>query len=165
MAYCTIEEVRQVLVGARGQDENLNANSLDDDQIEFAIADADSDIDGVLRNKYVIPITILGATPAEVPTLIHSVSVNLSVYNAYLIYRQDREFQSPLAAVILRYRKAADILSKIDKGDITLEIDTLASVSGADTTSVFNQYDGPLFPSANIFNAPEGTIPPDWRHR
>lgn len=165
MAYCTVEEVRTVLVGERGQPQNVNANSLDDDQIQVAISDADTQIDAVLRNKYLVPLRVLGVPPVDVPAVVHFLSVNIAVYNAYLIYRQDRAFDSTLSSTVLRYQRAVDLLNKIDSGDILLDIDTVGSSDPTDRQTVFNQYDGPLFPSSNIFNAPEGYIPADWLYR
>ena len=165
MAYCEVEEVRAILIGERGQQQNVNANSLDDDQLMVAISDADTQIDAVLRNKYLIPFQILGVPTVEVPAIIHSLSMNIAVYNAYLIYRQDRAFDSQLSSPILRYSRAVDMLNKIDSGDVVLDIDTIGSADVGNTQTVFNQYDGPLFPSSNIFNAPEGYIPPDWVYR
>lgn len=164
MAYSTPEEIRSVLDGQRGSDQDINPNTLDDDQIGYAISNADSQIDAALRNKYHVPILIHGIAPVSVPAIIHSLSVDIAVYLAYLTYRQDREFMSTLAAPLLRYQRALLLLDGIRTGDTELEFDSWG-LPGDDAATVFNPYDGPLFPSANIFNAPEGYIPPDWVYR
>lgn len=167
MAYCVVEDVRKILSGTRGADSdvnaNMNANSLDDDQIEYAISDADQQINSALRKKYFVPILVGGLAPGVVPAEIFTLSVNIASYNAYLIYRQDREFASPLASVILRYQRATVTLTGISDGTVELPIDEM--IVKDDLQTVFNAYDGPLFPSSNIFNAPEGYIPPDWVYR
>jgi phage gp36-like protein len=164
MAYSVADDIRKVLVGQRGTDEDLNPNTLDDDQIGYAISNADAQIDAALRNKYHVPILIGGVAPTTVPTLIHSLSVDIASYLSFLTYRQDREFMSTLAAPLLRYQRAMGLLTGIQTGDVELELDAWG-LSSDDASTVFNPYDGPLFPSANIFNAPEGIIPPDWVYR
>jgi hypothetical protein len=84
-----------------------------------------------------------------------------------LIYRSGREFANALDATLLGYNRALAILTGIQDGTVMLPIDSLDSVGPASVfeQEVFNQYDGPLFPSHPIFNAPEGTIPPEWNYR
>jgi phage gp36-like protein len=169
MAYSSVEDVRVVLRGAsraqgQPQEANLNANTLDDDQIEYAISSADMEIDAALRGKYILPIRVNRVVPVETPVELHDLSVDIASYLATLIYRADREFASSLASVLLRYNRAKEMLTGIAAGTVVLEIDQTDSSSTFDGT-VFNPYDGPLFPSANIFNAPEGYIPPDYLYR
>jgi phage gp36-like protein len=168
MAYSTVEEVRATLSGQRGKPEDIDANSLDDDQIEYAISGADAQINGALRGKYIIPLQSMGSpiVSGDAYDLIHTISVDIAVYNCYLIYRVDREFASTLASVLLRYQRALTMLIELQAGDMELGVDELGygSVDGG-APWVFNQYDGPMFPSTNIFNAPEGYIPPDYLYR
>lgn len=165
MAYSTEEDIRRILVGARNVNENINPNSLDADQIEDAISSADTQIDAALRNKYAVPVKINGIIPAEVPSFLHSLSMDIASYLAFLTYRQDREFVSTLASPLLRYQRAMDLLQGIVNGTVELDLDISGTGLAGDAGSVFNMYDGPLFPSSNIFNAPEGYIPPDWVFR
>jgi hypothetical protein len=167
MAYSTVEEIRTVLSGQRGVPENINANTLDDDQIEYAISGADGQINAALRGKYIIPLQFQGIpiVAGDAYDLVHSLSVDIAVYNCYLIYRVDKEFASSLAAVLLRYQRAAGLLAELQAGDSELAADELSYGQGDYGSSVFNQYDGPMFPSTNIFNAPEGFIPPDYLYR
>jgi phage gp36-like protein len=169
MAYCNVEDVRRVLTGTRDVEEKLTANSLDNDQIEYAIAGADAQIDTELRKRYKVPPSQNGVLvtdfAVQVPML-HHLSVEISKYLCMLIYRSGREFANALDATILGYNRATAVLTGIQDGSVQLPIDELGSSPDSDDVlTVFNQYDGPLFPSHNIFGAPEGTIPPDWTYR
>lgn len=170
MAYCSVEDVRKVLTGARGQDEKLSANALDDDQIEYAISGAESQINTELLKRYVVPITQSGTPVAaqdmlvKVPLLFH-LSVEISKYICMLIYRSGREFANALDATILGYTRATAILTGIQNGTVMLPIDELDTSPTAAGQEVFNQYDGPLFPSSLIFGVPEGNIPGEWMFR
>jgi phage gp36-like protein len=166
MAYSKVEDVRAVLTGARGDAESLTPNALDEDQIEFAISNADEQINAALRKRYVLPITVDGQalSDTEVPALLHNLSVDIAVYLCTLTYRTGREFQSTLDSSIQRYNRALALLTGITTGTVEVPVDEISSGTGGDGT-VFNQYDGPLFPSAPIFNAPEGTIPPEFQWR
>ncbi|HST77298.1 MAG TPA: phage protein Gp36 family protein [Verrucomicrobiae bacterium] len=163
MAYSKVEDVRAVLTGARGDAESLTPNVLDDDQIEFAISNADEQINAALRKRYVLPIAVEGValTDVSVPPLLHNLSVDIAVYLTTLTYRSGREFQSTLDSSIQRYQRALSLLTGIGNGTVEVPVDELGS-SGMEDGTVYNQYGGPLFPSAPIFNTSEGVIPPMW---
>lgn len=169
MAYCEVEDVRAVLSGPRGTDERLSPNSLDDDQIQYAIASATAQINSALQKRYVLPPTINGVVVADIIVnvpLLYTLAVEISRYVAMVVYRSGGEFVNALDASVQGYTRALSLLSGLQDGTVELNIDELGSGTNADdAATVFNQYDGPLFPSHWIFDAPEGTIPGEWQYR
>ena len=81
MAYSTEGDVLKVLIGRRDEDRNETPAELDVDQIRYAIADADAQINLALKRRYVVPFT------GAVPDLVHGMSINIASYLSLLIFR------------------------------------------------------------------------------
>ena len=152
MAYCTEGDVIAVLIGRRQETKNETPADLDIDQIRFAIADADAQINLALKRRYVVPF--VGA----VPDLVKSLSVSIASYLSLLTFRGSNPVtaEDPMA---LRYDRARRMLDAIQNGrvdvDGAVELITLDDAVPA----VYNEFQEPLFPLFPTFE--EGYIPPD----
>lgn len=153
MAYSTPAEVRSLLVGVNTSpagDYDLTPNQLSDDQVTAEIANADSEIDAKLANRYTVPFI------APIPELIHSLSIDIAAYLCDLRFRGARELSSDLHPFYLRYRRALDMLEKLTLGSLELPNIELDEAGGA---SVVNPYTGELMTTRHIFTRwPEGVI-------
>lgn len=155
MSYSTDTEVRIVLIGRRGEDRNETVNELDADQIEFAIKDADGQIDLALGRRYELPLQ------EPIPNVINTISVNIAAYLSTLTFRGTTPVDGS-DPTVLRYERARRLLEDIRSGRV--ELGALERAVGDDgLDSVFNQLDDPLFPTYPWFGEEfaEGVIPPD----
>lgn len=153
MAYSSEEDVIAVLVGRRDENRNETPADLDVDQIRFAIADADAQINLALKRRYVVPFAV-----GEVPDLVHSLSISIASYLALLIFRGASPITDgdPLA---LRYDRARRMLDAIQNGRVDVDGAT-ENISSIDAVpAVYNEFQEPLFPIYPTFE--EGYIPPD----
>ena len=159
MAYSTDTQVRIVLIGRRSEDRNETVNELDGDQIENAIADADAQIDLVLRRRYSLPLQ------EPVPSIVNTLSINIATYLASLTFRGTTPLDGS-DPTVLRYERARRLLEDIRNGRVDLDaLERVNEEVGAD--SVFNMLEKPLFPTHPWFGDeyPEGVIPPDRLYR
>lgn len=161
MAYSTIEQVREVLKGvddSPATDYDMTANLLTDAQIEADIADADSQIDSALGNRYKIPF-------APVPPLVTSFSINIAAYLADLRFRGSKEYPNELSPFYLRYQRAIQSITAISEGTASIpDGDVLEPpvVGVGNAYGVVNPYEGRLMNTQHIFTRwPEGTIRDD----
>jgi phage gp36-like protein len=144
MAYSTVEDVRQlVLSGRRSENRDENANELEDDQIEYAIASADAQITGVIRKRYVMPLV------EPIPSLVHNLSIEIASYLCELIFRGSTPL-SDESTVVRRYDRARRMLDDIKFGRLEVDAVELSDANDA-LASVYNPYDGTLFPPSHIF--------------
>jgi len=113
--YCLLEDIKKQVSG------DTLIQLTDDNQlgeIDLAIADeaviySETMIDGYLRGRYVLP---LSATPAVIKIL----AVDLSIYRLY-----SRRFQTDTPdAISEKYKNCIKILEQIQKGIISLGIET-----------------------------------------
>lgn len=126
MPYCTTadliaatlseDELRQLT-----DDEGIGA--VNSARVSAAIDAGDQIIDGYLRGRYILPLTV-------VPSLIRKLSVDLAVYHLYQRRRRDAMPDS----LQLQYKNTIGLLDKIQKGTIVLGID--AEVSPAPNAGV-----------------------------
>lgn len=155
MAYSTAAEVRLLLVGvddSPATDYDLTADKLSDAQIEADIADADSEIDTALGDRYTVPF------PTPIPSLVNSLSINIAAYLADLRFRGGKEHGSELSPFYLRYQRARNILNSLVEGTATIPGEDIADEFGV----VINPYEGTMFNTKHIFTRwPEGTIRDD----
>jgi phage gp36-like protein len=95
MAYSKVQDVRLVLRGFADpdlqDDPDYTPAMLDDAQIEWAIRDADSQIDSVVRRIYATPL------PDPVPEIIISLSTDMAAVLATHLWRGSREYANELA--------------------------------------------------------------------
>ena len=154
MAYSTEDQLRTILVGRRSEDRGENANELDDDQLGFAIKDADAQIDMALKRRYKLPLQ------EPIPDIIHVLSMNIAAYLATLTFRGTTVMSADDPATV-RYERARRILADIQRGQV--DLDALENVTDESGQSVFNLLDEPLFPTHPWFGEEfaEGVIPPD----
>jgi phage gp36-like protein len=94
--------------------------SLSDIQIDDQISEADQEIDGRLTGSYKTPFD-------PVPVIITSISRDIAAYLCDLIFREVRDYQGEQNPVVLRYKRAQELLGRIVKGEIDLPAETLPS--------------------------------------
>lgn len=153
MAYSTEEDVLKVLRGRRDETRSETPADLDVDQIRYAIADADAQINLALKRRYAVPFGV-----GEVPALVHGLSVNIASYISLLIFRGSNPVASDDPLFIL-YDRSRRMLDAIQTGRVDIEgAVELTSLDDA-VPAVYNEYQEPLFPLYPIFE--EGYIPPD----
>ena len=110
MSYCTLSEINKQLPEAviiQLTDDDLTG-AVDMENVDKAIADAGSEIDGYCRKRCDVPF-------APVPPIINKLAVDISIYN--LFSRRDSE---PPKVRTDRYNAAVRVLESIAKGTVTL---------------------------------------------
>lgn len=139
MAYSTAVDVREALSPTQGGAPGQTAAGLSDEQINDAIAEADSIIDGFVGGSYV-------TTP--VPPIVHFWSRDIGAYLATLTWRKSNDITDD-DPVVRRYQLALLQLQGIAKGTVTVPLpDPPAVVTG--NAYVANQYEGNLFNAAQF---------------
>jgi phage gp36-like protein len=139
MAYAQADDVRKVLL-RNNDDTEGNAASLPDPKIEGAIEDAQTEVDGWLAVRYIVPFT------DPVPPLVKTLTVNIAAYLSDLTYRQASDFSSELDPVYLRYQRAVKMLEKLADGTIELPPGNGDTPPEDDSGAfVVNGYTGQLF--------------------
>lgn len=112
MAYCTLANITDVIteeIVIQLTDDD-SAGTVDQDHVDRAIERADELIDSYLRGRYQVPFTI-------VPGLVNHLSADLSIYYLY-----DRRLNVEVpASVENRYKKAIEILERLQNGDLVLD--------------------------------------------
>lgn len=110
--YCTRDEVVDVLT-RDAADVDGNAASDDPDAVDKAIIDAQNEIDAKLAARYTVPF-------APVPPLINSITQDIAAYLADLVFRENRDYQTDLSPVYLRYQRAIALLGGLATGEFTI---------------------------------------------
>lgn len=150
MAYSNREDVRRLLVGARGDDGNRTPDVLDNDQIDDDIANADAQIDAALNRRYEVPFT----TP--IPAMVKFMSIDIASYLADMRFRGSREYSGTTHPFQLRYDRARRLLDDLGSGRRLLD------GANEDDAIVINPYDGTLMTTRHIWTRyPEGQIEAD----
>lgn len=144
MAYSTPAMVRQALVpssdGSMPTTVTNTAADLPDAQLQDAINEADSIIDGYIGRFYAVPVT-----GEAIPHPVDYWSRNIAAYNATLTYRESQDFadQDPVAR---RYTATMAALQSVSKGEIQLQLPRQTGDSrAAGADSPINPYEGDLF--------------------
>lgn len=156
-AYCTADDVRQVLARDITKASGTAATLLDVDVIDYHIGAAQAEVDGRLAGRYLVPFT-------TVPALVKALTVDVAAYLATLTYRQSKslEVDDP---VRLRYQRSLDILKELSTG--TMDLPVGQNPDGPQHTgaaTVRNPYIGRLF-GAEDFGLgwqPPRRSPPRW---
>lgn len=174
MAYSTAKMVRQALVpssdGTQPSPPAHNAADMADAQLEDAIAEADSTIDGYLAARYTVPVAPVatggdedGTPVGSVPHPVDYWSRSIAAYNATLIFRGSQDFTDtdPIAR---RYRDVMTQLQSVSAGKITLNLPTSVTVAaGVGAAAPFNPYQGDLWqPSDFHLGFGNDLRPDDW---
>jgi len=114
--YCQIEDIRkQVQEDTLIQltDDN-QSGQIDSVIVDEAVIYSETLIDGYLRGRYVLPL-------ASVPEVIKILAVDLTIYRLY-----SRRFQTETSdAVTEKYKNSIKILEQIQRGIISLGIETV----------------------------------------
>lgn len=113
LTYCAVTDVRGVL--ARDLTHTAaNAASLTDNQIYDTILDAAQQIDGALGYTFPTPF------PLPPPPQVFQICRDIAVYLADLTYRGNKEYGSSNAPVLLRYKRATDLMEQLRSGQAAL---------------------------------------------
>jgi len=154
MSYSTPALVRQALVPSLADPSNPpptptnTAADLTNDQIQDAINEADSTIDGMIGRFYAVPVaSVAGGEEGGlvVPHPIDYWSRNLAAYNATLSYRGSMDFtdDDPVAR---RYNATMTALNAVQAGNAQLQLPDNVSLNAATGASApYNPYSGDLF--------------------
>jgi phage gp36-like protein len=115
MAYSTLDDIK-----AHIPEENLiqltddeNLGTINQTRIDEAIEYADEIINGYLRGRYTLPLS-------PVPGLITKLSVDLAIFH---LYSRRLELEMP-ESMMQRYKNAIKLLEQIQRGLITLGVDS-----------------------------------------
>lgn len=123
MSYSTPAMVRKALVPSSDGTETSGtgtAADLTDPELQDAIDEADSTIDGYLSRFYATPVAATG-DPAATPHPIDYWSRNIAAYNATLAFRGSQDFADtdPIAR---RYTATMQALLAVSTGKVGLSI-------------------------------------------
>jgi len=153
--YATHDEVVDVLT-RDGEKTSGNAGSLDEEPIAKAIIDAQAEIDARLAARYTVPFV-------PVPQLINTIAQDIAAYLADLVFRENRDYQTDLSPIYLRYQRAQTLLGGLQTGEIRIPPDG-EDPPGADTGSrvVTAITRSPLFTSCDFDIYPRVDDPPYW---
>lgn len=159
MAYSTPALVRKALAPQVGDGTTVpdplsnTAADLTNEQLDDAIAEADSIIDGYLAKRYATPVK---AVEAAIPHPIDYWSRTLAAYLATCTYRGSMDFTDN-DPIYRRFVQVMDLLKAVAKGDLALGLPTAGSASGEDgnataggATAAINPYIGTLFPASDF---------------
>lgn len=149
MAYSTPAMVRYALVPSATDPEDVPATptntaaDLTNEQLNDAIAEADSLIDGYIGRYYAVPVELdpLG----NVPSPIGYWSRTIAAYLATCTYRGSLDF-SDTDPVARRYKDVLGALSDVSKGVLGLQIpDNTSGNAATGAGHAINPYRGQLF--------------------
>ncbi|MEW5745278.1 MAG: DUF1320 domain-containing protein [Nitrospirota bacterium] len=120
MPYSTLDDLKKPLpeknIIELTDDDGLGV--VDQTKVDEAIAYADQLIDGYLRGRYSLPLS-------TVPGLIKQLSVDLAIFHLY-----GRRFEMELPeGIMARYKNAIKLLEQIQKGLISLGIESASTGS------------------------------------
>lgn len=156
MAYSTPEMVRQALVPT--SDGSLPANAtntaadLSDDQLEDAIAEADSLINGYIGGYYQVPVDAQQLANTPIPYW----SRNIAAYVATLTYRGSMDF-TDTDPIFRRYKDTLANLNAVASNKMRLQIsDNVQDNAGEGAGAPFNPYIGDLWTPDDFDLQPEG---------
>jgi phage gp36-like protein len=111
--YASAEDVR-VVVARNPTRYRGTAAEMDDNEINYALEQAEAEVNGRLRQRYTIPF------PTPVPLLVKSIVTDIAAYRATLTYRQNRDLE-PTDPIALRYRDSRQLLAQIADGNLDLD--------------------------------------------
>lgn len=155
MAYSNRQDVRLVLRGfgdpGLAEDPDYTPAMLDDAQIEWAIKDADAQINAVLRSIYAVPL------PDPLPDIIITLSTDMAAVLADSMFRGSREYANELSPARLMWDRCARILRDIGKGNVQLYNEGEGPEEIGNTSVVINPYDGDILLDTDVY--PRGNSP------
>jgi phage gp36-like protein len=137
--YTSIADLRDALA-PRGKQDDATAANLSNAELADAITEAQQQIDAQLAQRYTVPFV-----QGSIPPLIAQLTRDLAAHSATLVHRRNH----PLVEnhpVLLRYRRAAELLAKLAKGEAEIP----AVSSAVEQPNAYNAYDGSLFELDNF---------------
>ena len=113
MAYCAKADIlKQISEAELAQlTDDAAGTTVDDDIVDAAIENADSEIDGYCGEKYSVPFT-------DVPGIVKNLSVGIALYN--LFTRRETGLLGLPESRTNRYDKAIRLLVMISQGKVSL---------------------------------------------
>lgn len=120
--YAQPSDVQQELARDLGTLEG-NAASLNEEVIRENLERAGALIDAKLATSYTTPFD-------PVPRLIRDVAVDIAAYYCALIFRENRDFETDLNPLLLRYRQADALLTELATGAATIPPDGVEPGTG-----------------------------------
>lgn len=147
MSYSTPALVRKALVpsldGSQPTTATHTAADLSDAQLQDAIAEADSTIDGYIGAYYAVPVA--NASDGSVPHPIDFWSRNLAAYNATLMYRGSMDF-TDTDPISRRYKDTMSALQSVAAGKMRLQLpENTSGNSATEAGAAVNPYVGDLW--------------------
>jgi phage gp36-like protein len=147
--YCSPIDVRNALTPGAGSQDISTAANLTDEQINDAIEQADSRINGYLPSGYTVPtVTLENALVVAVPPIRYW-SRDIAAYLATLTFKRNKNVPAD-EPVRLRYDDAMAELLLVLKGQFELPTDATAEDDGLGDVAVYNQYTGSLFGTSDF---------------
>lgn len=111
MAYCTLDDIKKMIpvesLLQLTDDEQTGA--IIESRVDEAIAQADSEINGYIANRYTVPFVV-------VPDILRKFSVDISIYNLYA-----RKVEQIPEARQTRYDNAIRMLRDVAAGKAALD--------------------------------------------
>lgn len=135
--YTTVEDLRGALAPA-GTPDGSTAAALIDAQLLDVVTEVSLEIDASLRDRYQVPFTV-----GQVPPLVVKVTRDIAAFEATLIHRRGVSI-GPDEPIRLRYKRAQDLLDKLQAGKVDLQTPAPPSGTGGDP-GYANPYEGDLF--------------------
>jgi len=155
MAYSKVQDVRLILSGfsdpSLQDDPDYTPAMLGDAQIEWAIRDADSQIDSVVRRIYAVPL------PDPVPDIIVSLSTDMAAVLSDNMWRGSREYATELSPARLLWDRCFRILGSIGNGSTPLYNVGEGPDPVGNESVVINPYPGDVLLDREVF--PKGNSP------
>jgi hypothetical protein len=124
---------------------------LGDAQIEWAIRDADSQINSVLRKIYAVPL------PDPVPDIVTSLSTDMAAVLSDNMWRGSREYANELSPARLMWDRCTRILTSIGSGNYQLYNAGEGPDQVGNEVVVINPYDGDILLDRDVY--PKGNSP------
>lgn len=91
-----------------------NAASINEAEIRENIARAEAEVNGRLATSYTTPFV------EPVPEMIKDITSSIACYLSVLTYRENRDFQTEMNPVLLRYQRASELLTGLATGSIQI---------------------------------------------
>ena len=156
--YTDPEKVRQLISRSVGY-QGSTAASLDDTIILQAIADAEGEVDGVLRKSWTLPLS----TP--VPQLVVTITEAIAAYNADLVFRGATPYRDERSPIYLRLKRAHELLKMVDDGqlDAGVILPDGGTGTGDQEAVVINPYSTALFGPSDFFWWVDDWMRPYWK--
>ena len=158
MRYTSVEAVLSILV-RDVDDVDSTAASLSTGQIEDAIESAETEVDAKLAHEYQVPFP----EEDQTPPLIRDITRDIAAFLADLTFRRDADYTSDNEPMLMRHRRAQELLALLSSGNIELQgaLPIGGEVPGPSTKPVVKNagYYGNLFTLDDFRLGPDNGYP------